>query len=297
MAFVKLYQEFLNEPSSKSLNEWVIALLESTKNPYDVLGIPKGSDLETAKAAYRKLSMKYHPDRNQGDPRAEEMFKEISAAYEMIKSPGKNRRVVDEPTYKNTPPRSSSYSGQNSSYYSKQQASWDKTDADDRARRAARDAEYKRQADEREAGYKKAADERDILYKKQDAERAQRLKDINDKHKTNMFKMQMDNLEGNCKIVWKDLKNWKTERSEKTLYFTAPLNDYTLKIDVIQFSTLGRSKGEYKLQVVSTNKAIELTKDIDGYADLSRELSALQKMYVSKDGEPQKKSWFGNMFR
>ncbi len=52
---------------------------------YDMLGVAKGDDAETVKKAYRKLAMKYHPDRNQGDAGAEQKFKEISEAYDVLK--------------------------------------------------------------------------------------------------------------------------------------------------------------------------------------------------------------------
>lgn len=56
-------------------------------DPHSVLGIARTATAEEAKAAYRKLAMKYHPDRNQGDKAAEERFKEITAAYDAIVNP------------------------------------------------------------------------------------------------------------------------------------------------------------------------------------------------------------------
>jgi molecular chaperone DnaJ len=52
---------------------------------YSTLGVAKDADLETVKKAYRKLAMQYHPDRNQGDAAAEQKFKEINEAYDVLK--------------------------------------------------------------------------------------------------------------------------------------------------------------------------------------------------------------------
>ena len=51
---------------------------------YDVLGVEKGAEATAIKKAYRKLAMKYHPDRNSDDPKADEKFKEASEAYEIL---------------------------------------------------------------------------------------------------------------------------------------------------------------------------------------------------------------------
>ena len=56
---------------------------------YDILGLSKSASDSDIKSAYRKLAMKYHPDRNPGDKKAEENFKEISDAYEVLKDPQK----------------------------------------------------------------------------------------------------------------------------------------------------------------------------------------------------------------
>src|ERR687891_2868466 len=52
---------------------------------YSTLGVTKEADLETIKKAYRKLAMQYHPDRNHGDAAAEQKFKELSEAYDVLK--------------------------------------------------------------------------------------------------------------------------------------------------------------------------------------------------------------------
>ena len=51
---------------------------------YQILGVSEDADQDVIKKAYRKLSMKYHPDKNKGDPTAEEKFKEISNAYTIL---------------------------------------------------------------------------------------------------------------------------------------------------------------------------------------------------------------------
>ena len=52
---------------------------------YELLGVERGSSADDLKRAYRKLAMKYHPDRNQGDAAAEQKFKDVSEAYEVLK--------------------------------------------------------------------------------------------------------------------------------------------------------------------------------------------------------------------
>ena len=59
---------------------------------YEVLGVEKGASAEEIKKAYRKSAMKYHPDRNPGDKTAEEKFKEIGEAYEVLSDDQKRAR-------------------------------------------------------------------------------------------------------------------------------------------------------------------------------------------------------------
>lgn len=56
---------------------------------YEILGVEKGADENTLKKAYRKLAMKYHPDRNPDDKEAEERFKEAAEAYDVLNDPQK----------------------------------------------------------------------------------------------------------------------------------------------------------------------------------------------------------------
>jgi molecular chaperone DnaJ len=65
------------------------------KNYYDVLGVPEGSTEKEIARAYKKLAKQYHPDANQGDKEAEERFKEVSAAYDVLGDPDK-RKEYDE---------------------------------------------------------------------------------------------------------------------------------------------------------------------------------------------------------
>lgn len=59
---------------------------------YEILGIPRNASQEDIKAAYRKLALKYHPDRNPGDKKAEDKFKEAAAAYEILSDETKRRQ-------------------------------------------------------------------------------------------------------------------------------------------------------------------------------------------------------------
>jgi len=64
----------------------------SKRDYYEVLGVAKDADENTVKRAYRKLAMKYHPDRNPDDEAAAESFREVTEAYEVLTDEGKRSR-------------------------------------------------------------------------------------------------------------------------------------------------------------------------------------------------------------
>ncbi|MEO0717125.1 MAG: DnaJ domain-containing protein, partial [Planctomycetota bacterium] len=69
--------------------------MPTTRDYYEVLGVEKTADADELKRAYRRLAMKYHPDRNPGDAEAEASFKEAAEAYEVL-SDGDKRARYDQ---------------------------------------------------------------------------------------------------------------------------------------------------------------------------------------------------------
>lgn len=69
--------------------------MSDKKDYYDVLGVDRNADESELKRAYRKLAMKYHPDRNPDNPEAEQSFKEINEAYEIL-SDHEKRNLYDQ---------------------------------------------------------------------------------------------------------------------------------------------------------------------------------------------------------
>lgn len=64
----------------------------SKRDYYDILGVSKNATADELKKAYRKLAIKYHPDKNPGDKEAEENFKEAAEAYDVLNNEEKRRR-------------------------------------------------------------------------------------------------------------------------------------------------------------------------------------------------------------
>ena len=62
------------------------------KDFYQVLGVSRNASDSEIKKAYRKLAVQYHPDKNPGNKEAEERFKEISAAFDILKDPDKRAK-------------------------------------------------------------------------------------------------------------------------------------------------------------------------------------------------------------
>ena len=83
----------------------VTIMAENKRDYYEVLGVEKNASADQIKKAYRKAAMKYHPDRNPGDQEAEEKFKEVGEAYEVLSDEDKRARYDQfgfagvDPTY------------------------------------------------------------------------------------------------------------------------------------------------------------------------------------------------------
>mgnify|MGYP001642430338 FL=1 len=68
---------------------WIGEIMADKRDYYEVLGLQKGASDADIKKAFRKMALKYHPDKNPGDKKAEEKFKEINEAYGILSDPEK----------------------------------------------------------------------------------------------------------------------------------------------------------------------------------------------------------------
>ena len=73
--------------------------MKEKKDLYEILGIGRDATKEEIKKAYRKLALKYHPDHNPGNQEAEEKFKEVNMAYEVLSDPGKKKEYDETGNY------------------------------------------------------------------------------------------------------------------------------------------------------------------------------------------------------
>ncbi|MDG1949725.1 MAG: DnaJ domain-containing protein [bacterium] len=68
--------------------------MNDKKTYYDILGVAETATKDEIKKAYRKLAVKYHPDKNPGDAEAEEKFKEATEAYETLTDDAKKNVMI-----------------------------------------------------------------------------------------------------------------------------------------------------------------------------------------------------------
>ncbi|EAR92052.1 chaperone DnaJ (macronuclear) [Tetrahymena thermophila SB210] len=90
-----------------------VFILANQKNPYKVLGLPTTATDEQIQKKFRELSKKYHPDINK-DPKAAEVYSEITSAYEILSNPTSKQKYFDEVDRQNQ--RSNQFNFQNWGY-------------------------------------------------------------------------------------------------------------------------------------------------------------------------------------
>ena len=83
---------------------------------YEILGVSKNASQSEIKSAYRKLAVKYHPDKNPGDKAAEEKFKKITAAYDVLSDETKRRQYDSYGSYSTSDAYSSQKTGTYGNY-------------------------------------------------------------------------------------------------------------------------------------------------------------------------------------